>query len=284
MINSDGLEQKYIPVVDNMIFGHSCKIQTDNRFKKIIFTAAFMVVVSGAFWVLSLLRTETVAASTINFNNLDNISYRIIGEDGSIGRMDSSFYEVDYDTIAAGGFVVKFPVSNKEDQIQWMQDLIDKDKMLMDSELKKDIEKLNNLFGNKKRAEYVRKYSEEYGVPIYLVAGMIYAESSNRPEAISKVGARGLMQLMPETAIVMAKMLGMYKVATKIKDDHSYLNRNEKINIHYGVKYLRHLYDKIGSWKGAVHAYNQGYTRYRKGYRSYDYVGKVFGYSERFSK
>jgi soluble lytic murein transglycosylase-like protein len=46
-------------------------------------------------------------------------------------------------------------------------------------------------------AEY---YAHRYGVPVELVKAIIEQESGWNPRAVSKKGAAGLMQLMPETA------------------------------------------------------------------------------------
>src|SRR6266852_2995995 len=44
-------------------------------------------------------------------------------------------------------------------------------------------------------------YAQAYHVPVELVAAIIQAESNWNPHAVSRKGAAGLMQLMPETAI-----------------------------------------------------------------------------------
>jgi len=54
----------------------------------------------------------------------------------------------------------------------------------------------------------VERAAAEFGVPDDLVMAVIYVESSFRPEAVSRVGARGLMQLMPGTAEELARRLG----------------------------------------------------------------------------
>jgi len=46
----------------------------------------------------------------------------------------------------------------------------------------------------------VKKYARQYGFDWLLISAQIYAESSFRADAVSPVGARGLMQVMPSTA------------------------------------------------------------------------------------
>ena len=52
-----------------------------------------------------------------------------------------------------------------------------------------------------KYSEYVEKYSEENGIDKYLVYAIIKAESNFDPNVKSNADARGLMQLMEETAV-----------------------------------------------------------------------------------
>jgi soluble lytic murein transglycosylase-like protein len=78
---------------------------------------------------------------------------------------------------------------------------------------------------------------------VLLVRGVIEQESAYRPCAVSRRGAQGLMQLMPDTA--------------------ADLNVNDvfdpKQNITAGAKYLKHLLDKYkGDNKLALAAYNAG--------------------------
>jgi hypothetical protein len=233
---------------------------------------------------ISFLNGETAAAGTIDFKELDNMSYRIISQDGSISRMTNSFYDIEYGKIKIGDVTSKYPIASKEDKLQWIEGLIEREKELQKKKTSEVRKYLISILKNEKRAEYVQTYSKQYQVPLYLTVGVIFAESSNRPEAVSYVGARGLMQLMPDTAVLIARRQGMAKTALKIRKDPSYLNDNEELNIKFGCKHLRDLYNKIGSWEGSVHAYNQGYTRYMKGYRSNDYVGKVFKYWRQYKR
>ncbi len=48
-------------------------------------------------------------------------------------------------------------------------------------------------------SDYVEKYCKEYDVPINLAYAVIKCESGFDPKAVSDIGARGLMQLTPDT-------------------------------------------------------------------------------------
>lgn len=47
---------------------------------------------------------------------------------------------------------------------------------------------------------FIRQASEDYNIPENLIAAMTIVESEGNPRAVSPAGARGLLQLMPETA------------------------------------------------------------------------------------
>ena len=81
-----------------------------------------------------------------------------------------------------------------------------------------------------------------YRVQPCLIAAVIKAESSFRPEAVSPRGAEGLMQLMPNTALELG-----------VEDTF-----NPAENILGGAQYLREMYDQFGTWRLAVIAYNWG--------------------------
>lgn len=96
------------------------------------------------------------------------------------------------------------------------------------------------------RASYaseIRRAAERFGVPERLVAAVIRVESAFNPRAVSRKGARGLMQLMPETASI----LGV----------HDSFNPEE--NITGGVRHLRGLMERFGNNLPLVlAAYNAG--------------------------
>ena len=82
-----------------------------------------------------------------------------------------------------------------------------------------------------------------------LVKAIIMAESSYNPKAISKKGAKGLMQLMPQTA----EILG-------VRDSF-----NPEQNINAGVRHLKGLLNLFkGDVRLALAAYNVGSIKVRK--------------------
>lgn len=108
---------------------------------------------------------------------------------------------------------------------------------------------------------YPLRYEDEitasasaHGVDPYLVAAVIRSESSWDPEASSHQGARGLMQLMPETAQDM--------VSKGLVDGKRYSCENLEdpaINIEYGCAYLSYLLTYFnGATDRAIAAYNAG--------------------------
>lgn len=89
----------------------------------------------------------------------------------------------------------------------------------------------------------IEYYCAEYGIDPELVRIIIQKESEFNPNAVSKSGAIGLMQLMPETA----EMLG-------VEDPY-----NPWENIMGGVKFLRNLFDKFkGDLELTLAAYHAG--------------------------
>lgn len=90
---------------------------------------------------------------------------------------------------------------------------------------------------------FIKKVAAKYNMSSDLVAAVIEAESEFNPRAVSRRGARGLMQLMPKTA----KTLGV--------DDPF----DPRENIEAGVRHLRALMDRFGDNLPLVlAAYNAG--------------------------
>ena len=66
-----------------------------------------------------------------------------------------------------------------------------------------------NILYPTKYSEYVDKYSEEYGLEKTVVYAVIKAESGFDAGDRSHTGARGLMQIMPETGEWAAELIGI---------------------------------------------------------------------------
>lgn len=108
--------------------------------------------------------------------------------------------------------------------------------------------------------------AQKYNLDPRLIRSQIKTESSFDPKAVSPVGAKGLMQLMPATAADLG-------VADSFDPAQ---------NIEGGAKYMRQLLDRYqGNWEKALAAYNGGMGRLDKvgmegmPKESRDYVRKV---------
>lgn len=106
--------------------------------------------------------------------------------------------------------------------------------------------------------ERVNKYSKEQDIqPAYTLA-TIRRESAFASDARSRVGALGLMQIMPATGKVIAK---------KLKVDYTNKKQllNPETNINFGTKYLNMMLNKFYKQPAlASAAYNAGGHRVRK--------------------
>jgi soluble lytic murein transglycosylase-like protein len=89
--------------------------------------------------------------------------------------------------------------------------------------------------------ETAKAAARKHGVPEDLFLRLVQQESGWNAVAVSVKGATGLAQLMPETA----DTLGV-----DINDPAA--------NLDGGARYLRMMYDRFGSWKLALAAYNAG--------------------------
>jgi soluble lytic murein transglycosylase len=90
------------------------------------------------------------------------------------------------------------------------------------------------------------------GVDPYLVAAIIREESQYDRQAVSRVGAIGLMQVMPGTANNVAKRLGLPAVG---RDDLF----DQEINIQIGVHYVEQLLEQFsGNVALTIASYNAG--------------------------
>ena len=100
-------------------------------------------------------------------------------------------------------------------------------------------------------ADVIRQQAAEKHLDPALIAGVIYAETKFQPRD-SSAGAVGLMQVMPQTALFLARRSGAttFSVGDLVNPD---------VNIAYGSYYLRYLLDEYhGNVTLALAAYNGG--------------------------
>lgn len=105
-----------------------------------------------------------------------------------------------------------------------------------------------NVNNNQQKSEsqsitrLILKKSEEHNIDEKLVTAVIHSESGFNPRAVSRVGAQGLMQIMPSTG----KTLGL-------SDPF-----DVEQNIDAGCRYLREQLDRFNDLDLALSAYNAG--------------------------
>ena len=103
----------------------------------------------------------------------------------------------------------------------------------------------------RKYKNYVVAYAEKYDLDISLVYAVIKAESDFDRNAVSKTGARGLMQIIKPTAEWIAEELEI--------DDFSYDDMFiPETNIRFGCFYLNYLFSKFDDVQVVICAYNAG--------------------------
>jgi soluble lytic murein transglycosylase-like protein len=98
------------------------------------------------------------------------------------------------------------------------------------------------LAGRPDLENYIDSAARRYNIDCALIKAIIKAESDFDPQAVSRDGARGLMQLMPATALEV-ECLDAF---------------DPQDNIRGGVRYLRKLLDLFGDVGLALAAYNAG--------------------------
>ncbi|MCX5835967.1 MAG: lytic transglycosylase domain-containing protein [Deltaproteobacteria bacterium] len=137
-------------------------------------------------------------------------------------------------------------------------------RVLFDKKLGVDISKYDHL---------IAKASQKYNIESALIKAVIKAESNFNHMAVSRKGARGLMQLMPATA-------------SSLQVHDSFHPEN---NIEGGARYLRYLLKYFkGNLSLALAAYNAGENAviryggippYRE---TQTYVQRVLGYLDKY--
>lgn len=89
--------------------------------------------------------------------------------------------------------------------------------------------------------DIARAAARRHGIPEDLFLRLVQHESGWNPFAVSHKGARGLAQLMPDTALLLAVDIDQ-----------------PAENLDGGARYLRMMHDRFGDWRLALAAYNAG--------------------------
>lgn len=106
-------------------------------------------------------------------------------------------------------------------------------------------------------ANSVYEESRKYDLDYRLVLAIMKVESNFKNEAVSRRGARGLMQINPSSARMIARDSGVEVKGAKC------LHEPEK-NIKMGVSYLSKLHAMFENMVSALHAYNAGPGKVKK--------------------
>ena len=115
-------------------------------------------------------------------------------------------------------------------------------------------DKLLKILYPKTYSEIISVYAEEYDVEENLIYAVIKAESNFNSEAVSNRDAIGLMQIVKETAIDVAKKNNIDIDTENIEEE--ILDIDNNVNI--GTKYLSTLLTQYGNIEVALAAYNAG--------------------------
>lgn len=108
----------------------------------------------------------------------------------------------------------------------------------------KSVYKIDNI-------DIVEKYALEYNLDAYFLLAVIKTESDFNENAVSNVGARGLMQIMPDT---------FSWINSKLKDDT--VNYDDMFiaeqNIRFGGYLYSELFKEFKNYQSAIAGYHAG--------------------------
>lgn len=136
-------------------------------------------------------------------------------------------------------------------------------------------ERMIREFSKGEYDEFIKKAAQKHNLDYALIRAVIKTESGFNHKAVSRKGARGLMQLMPGTALIL-----------NVSDSFDPWS-----NIDGGSKYLRYLLNQFnGNLSLALAAYNAGegaVAKYRNTIPPYPetqtYVRRVLNFFQKYS-
>jgi hypothetical protein len=186
-------------------------------------------------------------------------SYRVVGEELEIGLPGGGSYYVDLSRVER---IVDDEVAIPDVTVR---DGGKADSVAYDLSYREDRRPLFNTPYDK----LIAVEAKRYGVDASLVSALIRAESNYQPRAVSRKGARGLMQLMPATA-------------NRLSLSHPF---DPVANVRAGIRYLKELLERFhhrpelvlaayNAGENAVEAYG-GVPPYRE---TVDYVKRILSW------
>ena len=110
-----------------------------------------------------------------------------------------------------------------------------------------------------KIANVILKESTRYSLDPILILALIDVESKFQHAAVSPAGARGLMQILPDTGKALAREIGRVANLNANNFRPEFLD-DPIVNIKMGIYYLQHLRKNFQSLNKALIAYNLGPT------------------------
>jgi len=111
-------------------------------------------------------------------------------------------------------------------------------------------------------ADVILEESSKHNLDPILVAALIEVESGFRPTVVSPVGARGIMQIMPDVGKAIAQEIGL-KIDSGSNPFRPEQLDDPVLNIKLGTYYLNDLKKNFRSLNHALVAYNVGPTEMR---------------------
>jgi len=133
---------------------------------------------------------------------------------------------------------------------------------------------IERTIGNYSIAQKVKQIAKKYQIDPLLITSVMISESDAYQFAVSHKNARGLMQLMPMTALYISKIVDkdLYK---KLSEKPGLIYKPE-INIELAAIHLKDMYVYMSKrWDSALHIYNLSVNSFKKGKRNFGYVNGI---------
>jgi soluble lytic murein transglycosylase-like protein len=108
--------------------------------------------------------------------------------------------------------------------------------------------------------QLVKDMARQHGIELPLILALMKVESNFKPDAVSKTGAAGLMQLTSDTARDLGLRVPNYRDETKPNRDPNVDERFDPAkSVRNGTQYLREMLEKYDdNYILAIAAYNAG--------------------------